>query len=60
MDVTGCCHPSQSGPRKTSESVSHDMSGRAVSLQATPVSHNYNFARKYSGNEGGASDLTQL
>jgi hypothetical protein len=34
-------------------------SGRAMSLQATLVTHNYNFARKYSGNDRGASDMTQ-
>jgi hypothetical protein len=60
MDVIRCRHPSLSGPRKTSESVSHGMSGCAMSLQATLISQHYNLASKYSGNDRGAADIIQL
>lgn len=38
MDVTGCCHPSLSGPRKTSESVSHHIRTCNVTAGHTGIS----------------------
>lgn len=39
MDVMCFCHPCLSGPRKTSESMSHGVSGRAMSRRRSCRSH---------------------